>query len=285
MNRVEDIVAKVDTLPPLADTVTRLMSVVRDPQSSISDIVAVVKYDEVVTSEILKICNSAYFGLSRKISSLNEATVCLGTAKLLHLVMAVHGKALLGKEQRGYGLPPGFLWQHSVGVALACEVIGGRLNVPNENLLFTMGLLHDIGKLVLAEHVATEFAEITRLVSEEAYAFNEAERFVLGYDHCEVGMLLAEKWKLPEEIVRSVRWHHAPPGPPDVDPFIDVVYLGNVLGMMLGFGIGHDGLSYRAEEEILTRHQLTERDLETFGAQVVADLAQVKEMFAVDRED
>jgi len=70
-----------------------------------------------------------------------------------------------------------------------------------------------------------------------------------------------------------------------VDPFIDVVYLGNVLGMMLGFGIGHDGLSYRAEEEILTRHQLTERDLETFGAQVVAHQAQVKEMFAVDRED
>jgi len=265
--------------------VTRLMSVIRDPHSSISDIVGVVRYDEVVTSEILKICNSAYFGLSRKIASLNEAMVCLGTAKLLHLVMAVHGKALLGKEQQGYGLSPGFLWQHSVGVALASEIIGGRLKVPNESLLFTMGLLHDIGKLVLAEHVAAEFAEITRLVSEEGHAFNEAERLVLGYDHCEVGTLLAEKWKLPEEIVRAVRWHHAPPSPPNVDPFVDVVYLGNALCMMLGFGIGHDGLSYRAEEEILARNQLTERDLETFGAQVVDDLAQVKEMFAVDRED
>jgi putative nucleotidyltransferase with HDIG domain len=279
-NRVEDIVAAVDTLPPLPETTFRLMTVIRDPQSSIDDIVAVVKYDEVVTSEILRICNSAYFGLNRKINSLNEATVRLGTAKLLQLVMAVHSNALLGKGQPGYGLPPQALWQHSVATALACEAIGERLHLPNNSLLFTMGLLHDIGKVVLSTYVADDYEDIARLVSNEGYAFNEAERMVLGYDHCETGGLLAEKWQLPAEIIRSIRAHHAPPPPPETDAFIDVVYLANLLSVMVGPGSGHDGLNYRADADVLARYDLTVLDLEGFGAHVIAELAQVKAMFA-----
>lgn len=285
MNRVEDIVAAVDSLPPLPDTTIRLVAVLRDPTSSIDDIVSVIKYDEVITSEILKICNSAYLGLNRKINSLNEATVCLGVAKLMQLVMAVHANALLGKEQKGYGMPPDALWQHSVATALGCELIGQKVGLHNNNLLFTMGLLHDIGKVVLNEYVATEYARIAQLVSEENYAFNEAERMVLGYDHCEVGALLAEKWQLPTEIVQCIRWHHDPADPAkEGGAFIDFVYLANVLSMMLGLGIGRDGLSYRASEETLARYHLTERDLEVFGAQVVAELAQVKEMAAETRK-
>jgi len=279
MNRVKDIVASVDTLPPLPDTTVRLMAVLRDSQSSIDDIVSVIKYDQVITSEVLRICNSAYFGLNRRINSLNEAMICLGTAKLLQLVMAVHSNALLGKEQKGYGMPPGFLWQHSVGTAVACEAIGETMGLPNSGLAFTIGLVHDIGKVVLNEYVAAECADIARLVNEQGHAFNEAERMVLGYDHCEVGSLLAVKWQLPDEIVQCIRWHHEPPGS-EANAFIDLVYLGNVLSMMLGFGLGYDGLSYRADPAVLARHHLTERDLETFGAEVIAELGKVKEMFA-----
>ncbi|MBN1344759.1 MAG: HDOD domain-containing protein [Phycisphaerae bacterium] len=283
MKSVEDIVAKVDTLPPLPDTTLRLLTVLRDTTSTINDIVSVIKYDEVLTSEVLKLCNSAYLGLNRKINSLNEATVCLGVAKLMQLVMAVHANVLLGKEQQGYGLPPQALWQHSVATALGCEIIGGKVGLPNNNLVFTMGLLHDIGKVVLNEYVADQYAEIARLVDEEGRAFNEAEQMVLGYDHCEVGALLAEKWQLPVEIGECIRWHHDPTGHKG-SPFIDFVYLANALSVMLGLGIGRDGLSYRANEEVLGRYHLTERDLEKFGAQVVVELAQVKEMAAETRK-
>ncbi len=278
MNRVEDIVAAVDTLPPLPDTTLKLLAVLRDPRSSIDDIVSVIKYDEVITSEVLRICNSAYFGLNRKINSLNEATVCLGVAKLMQLVMAVHADALLGKEQKGYGLAPADLWRHSVATAIGCELIAAKVGLHNSNLLFTMGLLHDIGKVVLNEYVAKEYAKIGKLVQEEKYAFNEAERMVLGYDHCEVGSLLVDKWQLPQEISSCIRWHHEPADAQNPNPFVDFVYLANAVSLMLGLGLGHDGLSYRADEEILNRYNLTERDLEAFGAQVIAELAEVQVM-------
>lgn len=284
MNRIEDIVEKIGTLPPLPDTTVRLMAVVRDPHSSIGDIVAVIKYDEVATSEILRICNSAYFGLNRRINSLSEATICLGTAKLLQLVMAVHSSSLLGKEQNGYGMAPGLLWQHSVGVAIGSEILGRRLALPNKNLLFTMGLLHDIGKVVLNEYVAVEYTEIARLVDDEGYAFNEAERMVLGYDHCEVGSFLAEKWQLPIEIIECIRWHHEPAEVSSANTLIDLVYLANVLGMMLGIGGGNDGLCYRSDEEILVRHNLTGGDMEMIGAEVVDEVRRVKEMFVGKEE-
>ena len=278
MNRVEDIVAKVDTLPPMADTMARLMGVVHDPRSSVTDIVDVIRYDEAITAEVLRMCNSAYFGFNRQINSLQDAMVYLGTAKLLHLVMAVHGDALLGKAQAGYGLEPGALWHHSVATAIACDAMGEKLDLPNKDQLFTMGLLHDIGKVVLSEYVAAEYAEIVRLVNEDHHAFDEAERMVLGYDHAETGMLLAERWQLPEEIVKGIRWHHAPPD--DDDTLVDVIYLGNILSIMLGFGIGCDGLSYRADQEILVRHGLTERDLESIGAEVAVNVAQVRNTIA-----
>ncbi len=284
MNRLEDIVAAVDTLPPLPDTTIRLVSVLRDPTSSIDDIVSVIKYDEVITGEVLRICNSAYLGLNRKVNSLSEATICLGIAKLLQLVMSVHASQLLGKEQQGYGLNPGFLWEHSVATALGCEMLGKKIGLPNDNLLFTMGLLHDIGKVVLNEYVAKEYPEIARLVMEEGLAFDEAEQRVLGYDHCQVGALLAEKWQLPAEIIHCIRWHHDPAGHEQENAFIDLVYLANALSTMLGVGIGRDGLSYRADEVTLSRHHLTERDLETIGANVFAELAQVKEMAAEARK-
>ncbi len=287
MNRVQDIVAAVDTLPPLQDTTLRLLSVIRDPRSSIDDIVSTIKYDEAVTSQVLKLCNSAFLGLNRKVNSLNEAMICLGTIKLLQIIMAVHSTTLLGKEQHGYGMPPGCLWEHSVAVALGCEVLGNKIGVPNVGLLFTSGLLHDIGKVVLNEYVAKEYAEIVRLVNEEHYAFNEAEHMVLGYDHCEVGAMLGEKWNLSKAITQCIRWHHDPTNSSAVENLddvvlmcVDLVYLSNILCMMLGLGIGSDGLCYRADEQILTRYRLSERDLETAGAQVITELIQVKQVAA-----
>ncbi len=286
MNRVEDIVAAVETLPPLPDTTVRLLAVIRDPRSSMDEIVSVIKYDEVLTGEVLKLCNSAYFGLNRKIHSLNDAMVCLGTAKLLHLVMAAHSNALLGHEQQGYGMLKGQLWQHSVGVALACEAIGTKTKQPNTNLLFTAGLIHDIGKVVLNQYVGKEYAEIARLVTEEKRAFNEAERMVLGYDHCEVGALLAEKWNLSEVITQCIRWHHEPAAyatgsvQDAVGVHVDMVYLADILCLMLGLGLGSDGMCYRADEQILERYGLAERDLEMIGAQVTGELIQVKHLSA-----
>ena len=193
MNSVEDIVSRVGSLPPLPSTVFKLMSVINDPRSNMDDIVEAVKYDQMVTGEVLKLCNSAFFGVSRKVTSLNDAMLTLGTVKVLQLVMSVHTNSMLSGEQTGYGLQPGVLWKHSVAVALASSLFARRIGLPNVDLVFTAGLLHDVGKVILNKYVADGFSEIVGRVTDEGTSFAEAEHQVLGFSHEEVGGMIAEK--------------------------------------------------------------------------------------------
>ena len=280
MTKAEEIVSRVGSLPPLPDTALKLMEVINDPRSTIDDIVESVKSDQVVTSDVLKLCNSAYYGLSRKVTSLNDAILCLGTVKVLQMVMAVHTNSLLAREQQGYGLEPGVLWKHSVAVALASTLFSERLGQPNSNLAFTAGLLHDIGKVILNQYVSSEFAEIVRRVNEDRMSFVEAEHQVLGYSHEEVGALIAESWKLPDAIVRCIRYHHEPGKLDPPDMLVDTVYLANCICLLLGIGLGEDGLCYRADPAVMERYELRESDLEVIGAQMMTDLQRVEDLFA-----
>jgi len=276
----DDILARVGEISPLPGTVVRLVGVINDPSSTPQDIVEVVKYDQAVTGQMLRMCNSAYFGLSHEVSSLTEAVRYLGTMKVLQLLMAVHGNALLAKEQTGYGLEPGILWRHSVAVALTASILGQRISPDEVGLAFTAGLLHDIGKVVLNEYVGREFAEIARLVRERKTSFVEAERQVLGFSHDEIGEKVAEKWKLPDSLVRCVRHHHDPSMLEPADPLVDTVYLADCICLLLGIGLGADELNYRADPAVMGRHNLHEADLELTGASMMCELKRVEEMFA-----
>ncbi len=279
MIHAQDIVAQVESLPPLPSTAVRLVEVLNDPKSTIDEIVETIRYDEAVTSEVLRLCNSAYFGLSRNVTSLTDAMLCLGTVKVLQMVMAIHTNSMLKHEQAGYGLEPGVLWKHAVAVALASSGLAQRIKSPNVSLAFTAGLLHDVGKVVLNTFVADEFAEIVRRVTEDHVAFVDAEQQVLGVSHAEIGALVAEKWNLPEGLVRCIRFHHDPDQLDPPDPLVDTVYLGNCIGLLLGIGLGDDGLCSRADPAVVERHGLVEHDLEANGAQMIVDLKRVQAIF------
>ena len=279
MIKIEEILDRVQELPPLPGTAVRLMNVVNDPRSTVDDIVEVIKFDQAVTTQVLRICNSAFFGLSRKVTSLSDAMVFLGTVKVLQLVMSIHTNTLLSKEQPGYGLPPGVLGKHSVAVALASAAFAERTQLPNVSLAFTAGLLHDIGKVVLNRYVAAEFGEIIRRVTQDHLTFSEAEQQVLGFSHERIGELVAERWQLPEPIVGCIRHHHEPSALDPPDALVDVVYLANSVCLLLGIGIGEDGLAYRADQSVMDRRNLRESDLETVGVDIMSDLKKVEAVF------
>jgi len=278
VSRIDTILAQIAEIQPLPATVLRLISVINDPTSTVNEIVEVVKYDQAITGQILRICNSAYFGLAREIQSLNEAIRYLGTIRVLQLVMAVHTSALLSRRQPGYELAPGVLWRHSVAVALASAAFAERLSIQKQaSVAFTAGLLHDVGKVVLSEHVAADFRRIVDRVTHDRITFLEAENDVLGMTHCEVGARVAVSWQLPDQITRSIALHHGPSRSDANDPVLDAVYLANSVCQMMGIGLGSDGLAYRADATVLERHGLAESDLELIGAQTVLDLRSVEE--------
>ncbi len=278
---VEQIIERVDRIPRLPSTAVRLVSVVCDPGSSIAEIVDAIRFDQAVTADVLRLCNSAYFGLSRRVDSLEAATRLLGTAKILQLVMAAHTRSLLGRAQSGYGLAPGALWEHSVAVAHGCQLYARQFGLGQLGMRFTAGLLHDIGKVVLNEFVGAEYAEIVRCVSHGEVSFIEAEQSVLGLTHAEVGARLAEEWSLPEELIRCIRHHHSPDALPEPDPAVDAVHLADATCLLMGIGGGEvDGLAYRVHPDVLRRRQVSQRGLELIGAEVVAEVRAVRALLA-----
>lgn len=279
MINAQDVANRVESLPPLPNTALRLMEVVNDPRSTMDDMVDVIRYDQSVTADVLKLCNSAYLGMSRRVTSLNDAILCLGTMKTMQVVLSVHANNMLSRGQRGYGMEPGVLWRHSVGVAFAASALAKRVGLPNPGLVFTAGLLHDIGKVILNEHVAEEFQQIVSIVSDESISFAEAEERVLGFSHAEVGGIVGERWQLPETLIHCIRYHHDPEALPEPDAYVDVVHLADTLCMLFGIGLGLDGLSYRADEAVMNRHHLTEQDLELAAMEVTVELKEVEEMF------
>lgn len=280
MITIDQIVQRIRGVPSLPVAVLRLIEVVNDPDSTVHDIVEVVQYDSGLTARLLRLCNSAFLGLSRRISSLHEAIRYLGTVRVLQLIISMHSSALLSRPQNGYGLDPGVLWTHSVAVALASAAFGQRAGLKNANTLFTAGLLHDIGKVVLNEYVAAEFSQIMQLTEQQTISFSEAEKQVLGFSHDEAGGVLAETWQLPVSIVNCIRYHHDPAALSPPEPTADMVYCGEMIATCLGLGSGSDGLSYRAHEQVLERHGIQEVDFERIGIQTATELARIQRMFA-----
>ncbi len=279
MSCMDEIMSRVGQIKPLPGTVLRLISVVNDPQSKVTDIVETIKYDQALTARMLRICNSAHFGLGREVLSLEDAMRYLGTYKLLQLVMAVHANSLLSRGQEGYGLEPGVLWKQSVAVALAASLFAETTKPENLGLTFTAGLLHDIGKVVLNEYVAEEFTQIAQLVLDQQVSFDEAERQVLGFSSPEIGARLGERWNLPEAIIRCIRYHRQPWNLDPHDVLVDTVYMANCVVMLCGIGLGADGMCYRADPTILNRYRIKEGDLETIGANMLLDLKKVSAVF------
>ena len=280
---LDQLVERVDQLPRLPDTAVRLVNIISDPGSSIEEIVDTIRYDQAVTADVLRLCNSAFFGLSRRVNSIDDAILMLGTAKVLQLVLSTHVQTVLRKPQEGYGLLPGALWEHSVGVALASRLFAQRFGLGEVGLSFTIGLLHDVGKVVMNKYITAEYTEIVRRVTEERSSFLEAEQQVVGFTHPEVGARLAETWSLPEELIRCIRYHHDPEELTDTDALVDAVHLADVTCLLIGIGGGEvDGLAYRAQPTVMERRELGLRDLETIGADVVIEVKSVRELFAAN---
>jgi putative nucleotidyltransferase with HDIG domain len=282
--QLDSIIQKVEQLPPLPASSVRIIQLATDPRASVDGILDVVRYDQSLTGQVLRLCNSAYFGLSRKIASLKEALAYLGSMPLLQLVLGVHCNAILQSAQPGYGLMSGMLWKHSSATALACDRVGRLVAAEKPEALFTAGLLHDIGKVILGNFLAERYEEILELITGNPMTFHEAERTVLGYTHAEVGELIAERWKLPDVIVASARYHHAPGEYEGQDATItqtvEVVHLADSVALTMGMGIGVDGLQYSIDTDVARKYQLMEKHLEKLTIEILGEVERLEAIYA-----
>jgi putative nucleotidyltransferase with HDIG domain len=217
MSPRNEIIKRTASITSIPAAALQAMRILQDHNAGMGELVQVISYDPGLTSNILKLANSSYFGCAKAISSLREAVVRLGSANIFKLVTASIANVALSGGIKCYNLKPGELWEHSIAVAVAAETFSEMKKSKESKLAFTAGLLHDIGKVVLGRFIdKTYFLKITeRMKAGSSYV--EAEAEVLGIDHAEAGAKLLESWNIPDHLALAVRWHHRPemlPGDP-----------------------------------------------------------------------
>jgi len=278
---IDRILQKIEHIPAFPVTIGKVGQLIRDENYEIKDLVDVIEYDQAITANILKMCNSAYFNVRNTISHVRDAVVYLGQDNLIQLIL-VAGVARFYRDIRGYGISAATLWEHSIGVALMSRILSERFFNRERHELFTAGLLHDIGKIVLGEFVFNSFQKIVDLVTYEKYSFLEAEEAILGMNHAEVGGRIASSWNFPQEIVEIITFHHRPDLARD-DNKVNawIVYLADQACMMMGIGGGTDNLSYRGLDLVMEKFKLTQAEFEECIVRLFEDIMEARDLIRI----
>lgn len=272
MTPLEHIRHRVQTFPDMPAFSAAAAAKLRDPNVDFDALAATLKYDPGLTANILHLANSALYGLAQQVGSLQEACVRIGLNKLLQLVVARGVADRLRHPLPGYGLRPEELLLHSVWVAVAAEELCGVLHRPVPATMFTAGLLHDLGKLIVDECVQTHRAELDALAAAEHLTAVEAEARVLGMTHAAAGAEIVARWQFPEELVEAIRWHHAPLRAERRREAVYIVHLANVLAHAVGIGAGQAPAAGTPAPELITRLSLTPDAIEYVAGQTLGKM-------------
>ncbi|WP_022662835.1 HDOD domain-containing protein [Paucidesulfovibrio longus] len=277
MSRREEIIARIKDVKRMPSAVQKAVVLLGDPDVDVGELSRIIEHDPGLTSNVLRLANSAYFGGSRSIASVRDAIVRLGAGNLKKMLATAGLEPVANQEIKGYGLPPGMLLKHSITVAVSAEELAKQLGRRAPEHTFTAGLLSDIGKVVLGTFLAVDAEPILALAHDQGLTFERAEEEILGINHAEVGALLLDYWELPENIVQVVRWKYDPLGFDGSDLALDLVHVADALAKMSGIGVGVDGLNYRPSDQVVKRLELTSEIIDRTMAEVLDKVEQVFE--------
>ncbi len=264
------ILRQLKDLPPMPQIVFKARNLLADPEAELRDLSSLLESDQAIATKVLKLANSAYYGLSGKVSSIRHASSMLGFKALGQLISMVGTSAVLGKTLLGYNLDSAGAWRHSLITASASRIIALRRNSQLENDAFSAGLIHDVGKLVLDRHVHKRKADFERLTEGGRNSMLAAEQNILGLDHAEIGYEVCQYWNIPETISKAIQFHHQPSKSED-DELAYIVFMANSIANMVralkdseSMMAQMDGIEahmYMIDDDALTFLDLTEEDV------------------------
>ena len=264
------ILRQLKDLPPMPQVVLKARGLLADPEAEMRDLSTLLESDQAIATKVLKLANSAYYGLSGKVASIRHASSMLGFKALGQLISMVGTSAVLGKTLLGYDLDSAGAWRHSLMAASASRILALRKNPELENDAFAAGLIHDVGKLVLDRHVNDRKEDFERLTAGGRNSMLAAEQHILGLDHAEIGFEICQHWNIPDSISNAIKFHHQP-SKSDDDELSYIIFMANSIANLakalddtesaMARMEGIDAHMYMIDDDALTFLGLTERDV------------------------
>ena len=210
--RLRAIQNYISKMPSLSTTVTKVMEICNKPDTSPNDLNRVISLDPVLTGQVLKLVNSAYYSLPNQVTSLTRAIIMVGLNTVKNLALSAAVLQNLGSKESFQALSMEDFWTHSITVGVTAKRLAAakRIPVAEREEYFVAGLLHDLGKIPLNNRFPGEYKKALELVEDDRATLYQAESSVFGINHCIVGKMIAEKWKLSNTMMDSLSHHHHP---------------------------------------------------------------------------
>ena len=235
-SEVQDLVKNASDLVSLPEVSLRVNEIANDPDSTADDMGKVISQDPALVARMLKIANSAFYGVSNEVETITRAIAILGTKKIRDLVISTAASDTFD------GIPNNLItmqdfWHHSLYCALLAQILAKKSKKIKSESIFIAGLLHDIGQLLMFNKLPEKSHETILLLMEgtEELETYEAERHVFGFDHMEVGAELIKKWKLAPVLQECIEFHHEPQNAKNFPAEVALINIANAVAVMADF--------------------------------------------------
>lgn len=210
---LEDLIDSTVSIPTIPTVLREITAIFNSPDGSAKDAAAVIERDPAIATRVLRLVNSPFYGLRNPVSSINLACSILGLKAIKNLVVQATVLQTFGGSREIAGFDANWLWDHSFKTAVACRMLAERSSAAAgmaKDDAYTCGLIHDVGKLILLESQTERFGEALRASAAGKLPLARAEGELFGFNHAHVGGLLANRWKLAENVQAAVMYHHSP---------------------------------------------------------------------------
>lgn len=267
--KIDELLKDVKKLPAMSVIVTKVLKMVQDPDVNIQALADEISKDPAITAAIIRLSNTAYYRASKPIRTVPEALMTLGTKTVKEIILLTAAKGILAKDLPGYQLLADQIWLQSLMVAELSTRIAEhkKLNLPRD-LVFTSGLLINVGKLVLSQFFQPLLIKIRNEIETSNEPFPELEKKYLGYTHMEIGQKLLENWGFPEELIDVVA-NYTNPENSKVNPLlVSVVHIATIICIVSGIGIDVGGISIPISKFALEKTGVTDQDIQMYYTKI-----------------
>lgn len=239
-----------------------VLAVAEDDKSTAEDLQEVIMRDQALSAKLLKVANSAYYGIPRTVDTVSRATVLLGFQTVVGLALTVSVYDTLWGAGKGHYLDRRELWKHSLATATAARLLSLNPGGKDGAVAFTAGMLHDIGKTVFDSHLGEQYGKVVDACHRDGVSIYDAEMSVLGISHAELGHKIARRWQLPEILSESIRYHHTPGAAEAEHSAVSaLVNMADYLARQMAIGENGDTAPATIKDEAFRIWGGTERDV------------------------
>lgn len=278
MKQINEFIASADFLPPAFQLLPRLLLLLEDVETNAEAIADLIRVDPGLTADILRVCNSAAYGLQYPVDNIQQAIVRIGFKEVHRIIMSVIASPALKHPESTYAGERGDLWSHSLAAAFSSQAICAGSGI-DPDLSFTAALLHDIGKVVLARAVPAQTALAHKNSTERNEPLYLSERAVLKTDHAAVGARLLDRWGFPKNMVAAVRHHHDPAAAKEDIRLASCICLSNVLAYHVLNELARPAYVLFPDSDALDELGLTQPALEALAPEARANFEAARNSF------